>query len=169
MVKAICNQCGNKFDCHTGHLNRANKLGRRIFCGRVCSGLGRRKHISLDEKKRLKSEYDKIYRAKNKERDAPRKAAYHKRVYNSEKQRAYNQKNMQRHVEYCRRPEYRAKKHEYDIKRNAKNQYGEFWESAIALKKIEGEIDRDEANMDNQTYNKSQKRKRQWKNLQQTA
>lgn len=72
---------------------------------------------------------------------------------------------MHRHVEYCRSPEYRAWKKQYDQKYCAQKKYGEFWESAILLRKLEGEYNQEEVRQINNLHNKTQKRKRQWRQL----
>ncbi|MGS7457682.1 hypothetical protein, partial [Mycobacterium tuberculosis] len=47
---------------------------------------------------------------------------------------------MPKHIEYCRRPEYRAWKRGYDRRYRAKKHYGPFWESALTLVEIEAEV-----------------------------
>jgi Neuraminidase (sialidase) len=73
-------------------------------------------------------------------------------------------------VEYCRQPEYKEYKREYDVKYHAKKNYGEYWEAAILLNELENEIDNRTARKENKLYNKStSKRKRSWqKALKQT-
>ena len=157
-----CKICGNDIrkTQSVGHINRALKMDRNIYCSKECSFMGRRKNISIEEKKILKARYDREYKIKNKERDKPRKAAYHKKTYDPIKRRAYNQSRMSLHVEYCRRPKYKAYKKEYDSKHRAKKNYGELWESSLILKNIKSEIDNRQAKQLNQLINKSQKRKR---------
>lgn len=69
---------------------------------------------------------------------------------------------MHKHIEYCRSPEYKAKKRIYDHNHRYSIQYGEFSDCAKILLQLETKIDRNEANIENQTFNKSQKRKRLW-------
>jgi hypothetical protein len=74
---------------------------------------------------------------------------------------------MPYHVEYCRQPEYRRNKKEYDEKYHAKKKYGEYWEAAILLNKLENEIDNRTARKENKLFQKSSgKRKRLWQRLQ---
>ena len=56
---------------------------------------------------------------------------------------------MPKHVEYCRRPEYKAWKHEYDIQKAAEEfgEFGEAWRLLLDLEKeirsvVEGRIPR---------------------------
>ena len=51
----------------------------------------------------------------------------------------YRKIRMPKHVEYCRQPEYRAKKHDYDKKRS-EDEYGEFAEAWRLLQDLEKEI-----------------------------
>lgn len=73
---------------------------------------------------------------------------------------------MPYHVEYCRRPEYKVKKREYDLKYRAERQFGEFAEAFMVLSDIEREINdratRYEIGRDNGTINKAQLRRRQY-------
>ena len=163
-MKFDCEYCGKENDKHTGHVNRARRLGRGLYCNRECSGLGRRHGRTEEESKMLKSGYDQMYKQLNPP-DTKERAEYHKRTYDPVKAAIIRKKNMPRHVEYCRRPEYRAWKKKYDLKFVAKKNYGEHWESAILLRQISGEIDNRVANQDKGTYNKSQNRKRDYGKL----
>lgn len=170
-MKAICNYCGKEFEKTAGHLNRARKLGVPVYCDKTHAGLGRRHNRTKEESKKLKAEYDKRYRYYHRKGIKEKKAAAFKKDYaeNPEKYKEQRRKKYPKHLEYLRTPEYKKWKKEYDLKYHAQKKYGKFWESGVALRKIENELDRHEANMSNQTYNKSQKRKRQWKNSQQTV
>lgn len=166
-MKAICHQCQEEFEVKfIGAYNRSIRLGRTIYCGRTCAGIGRRKFVSKEEKARLKAEYDKIYRSKNIETIKKKKADYFQKSYDPVKARVYRKKIVARHNEYCRRPEYKKWKAQYDKKYLAKKHYGPFWEVSILCLKLEKEVDRYEANINNQSFGKSTKRKRQWKNSQ---
>lgn len=159
-MKTNCAHCNKEFEIYIGHYNRAKKLGRPVYCDKICSGFGRRKHKTEEQKKREKAEYDKIYSEKNKEKKKRWVVEYRKRPHVKELERQARKRRSAKHSEYCRQPEYKKWKKEYDLQRQAKLKYDEYWESAVALRKIENEIDRHQANMENQTYNKSQKRKR---------
>jgi hypothetical protein len=88
------------------------------------------------EKKRL---YDIEYRAKNLAAIKIKKAAAYALNPNREKEREYRKKNMHKHVEYCRSPEYKAYKAEYDRKKRFE-EYGPFAEAAMVLESLEKEI-----------------------------
>lgn len=62
----ICEQCGKEHEKRTGHVNRARKLGARLFCSQACFGLSKR--TTLEEKKKIKAEYDIIYNKLNEEK-----------------------------------------------------------------------------------------------------
>lgn len=116
------------------------RSGPRAFCNRKCTGLWRRLNKSPDEKKAEKAAYDRAYREKNHDLIKAKKSAYFQRTYDPEKARVERKANMARHVEYCRRPEYRAKKHAYDIGYNARRNYGSFGEAFILLQQLENEV-----------------------------
>ncbi len=94
------------------------------------------------------------------------RAAYFQATYDPEKARIERKKTMPRHVEYCRRPEYREKKSAYDKRHHMQQKYGEFWEAARLLVEIDGEIlsriTRPEIAAINGTQNKSTERKRDY-------
>lgn len=157
-----CNYCGKPLNKTTGEINRAKKAGLSLYCNRECSGLGRRNDKTKEQKKLEKQQYDKEYRNKNKERIKAKKAEYNKTKAGRATQKRDRDKRKEQHLEYCRQPEYRAYKKEYDQKHRAKKQYGEFWESAILLNKIEQQIPNREVKQQKGLINKSQKRKRNY-------
>ena len=126
-----CPVCGRPSDKETGAVNRARKNGNPIYCGRACSGKARRKGKSREQKRAEKAEYDREYRAKNRAMLKAKKATYHKRTYDPAKAAEARKKRMPWHAEYCRRPEYRKWKKQYDRKYRAKKDYGEFWECHV--------------------------------------
>jgi hypothetical protein len=142
-VKLICPQCSVEFDRNTGHVNRSLKIGAPLYCGLACAGLARRLKVpKTDEQKRAeKSEYDRKRREEHGiDLRAKKMAAYyadHER--NLARAKEYRKIRMPKHVEYCRRPEYRAYKHEYDIKRNSQ-EYADFAEAWRLLIELEKEI-----------------------------
>ena len=73
---------------------------------------------------------------------------------------------MPKHVEYCRRPEYRASKREYDRKHRAQQDFGPFAEAALILGDLDAEIatraSRYEIYSANGTLNKALRRKREY-------
>lgn len=165
-MEAICNNCQGRFEKSAGSINRAKKVGLNIYCSKECSSLGRRLNKSEEQKKLDKKQYDAAYRETNKDKIKIKKHEYFKKTYDSAKAAIERKKNMPRHVEYCRRPEYKAKKKNYDILYRAKINYGEFWESALIINEIEKHIDDREVRQENNLHNKSQKRKRLWQQLQ---
>lgn len=158
-----CDYCKNEFEKRTGEVNRARKSGLNIYCNKTCSGFGRRSGLTVAEKKALKREYDKEYRTKNKKILKVKKSAYFARTYDREKAAIERKANMARHVEYCRRPEYKKWKSEYDQVYRAKKLYGDFWEAAIVLIELEKAIDVREAYQINRLFEKgTTQRKRKW-------
>lgn len=152
-----------------GAINRAMKLGNSIYCNRVCAGLGRRTGKTPEQKKEEKRLYDMDYRATSPTLKA-RKADYHQRTYDPVKAAAKRKERMPYHVEYCRQPEYKAKKKEYDKLFRAKKHYREFAEAAILLNEIEKEVtarseDRFQRYAMNGTLNKKQTRRRDYERL----
>ncbi len=157
-----CPICGNDIrkTQSIGHINRALKMGRNIYCSRDCSSEARRDHLSIEEKKKIKADYDKEYREKNLEYKKQWAKDYFKRTYNPELAKIERKKKYKKHLEYLSTPKYRAWKKEYDLKFRAKKNYGEFWETQIILNNLLKEIDNRQAKSQNQLINKSQKRKR---------
>lgn len=162
-VTVKCNQCGKDVCKESGHVNRARKNGNKLFCGKVCFGLSRRKNqtkAQLVERKRL---YDAEYRHKNREKLKAKKADYFQRTYDPEKARIERKKNMDRHIKYCQRPEYVTWKKEYDKQRRAKKGFGDFWEAKLLLQDIDEILKphRYEIMIENGTFCKAQRRKRE--------
>lgn len=131
-----CAHCGIEADKPAGYVNRARTLERRIFCSRVCSGLARRQWKAKDQKVAEKAAYDALYREKNRTKLKAKKAAHYRANPNREREKAYREANMQRHVEYCRRPEYRAAKKVYDRQYRAEKFYGELAEAFVLTLEI---------------------------------
>lgn len=158
-----CAYCKKKSLKENGVINRARSSGSPIFCSRTCAGMNRRVERADEEKKKLKAEYDKNYRATSPTLKA-RKAKWYKENHDREKEREYRKTRVEHHNEYCRRPEYVAKKKEYDRIYRAKTRHGEYWESFLLTQDIRNEcinLQSDyEIRLNNGTLNKSQKRKR---------
>lgn len=168
-MEAICAYCGKVFDKPTGAYNYAIKIGINIYCSSRHSALGRRSGETKEEKKQIKSWYDMFLRESMTEQDLEldylQRAVYFQMDYaaNPGKYKEIRDKKMPSHVEYCRQPEYREYKKTYDEQYLAKKHYGEYWEAAIVLKKLDKEIDFRESKRQNKIYNKSTtKRKRAW-------
>lgn len=168
-----CPQCNGVFQAEIGLINRALSQNAPLYCSRTCSGLARRKPDKLtgDAFKIAKAEYDRQRRAKlGEELREKKRNAYYAAIERDEalvrqKQKAYRKKIMPRHVEYCRQPEYKAKKRQYDRQLRAQA-YGPFADAYLLLQDIQGEIStcatRQEIYEQNGTINKTQKRKREY-------
>lgn len=128
-MKYRCAHCGKTNDKAAGHVNRARAAGLKLYCNRRCSGLGRRDGKTQAQRREEKRLYDIVYQAKNREKRKAQKREYHKRTYDPVKAAEHRKTRMPYHVEYCRQPEYRAKKQVYDRKRRDA-EYGEFAEAA---------------------------------------
>lgn len=150
-------------DKPAGEVNRAKTIGLRLFCNRKCSGLGRRKHKTKAQRIKEKRLYDIEYRRKNLALLKAKKRAYHARTYDPVKARIERKKRAKAHAEYCRRPEYKSWKREYDRQHRAK-EYGSFAEAymlAIDLnREIKGRMTNHEIKWENKTANKTQFRRR---------
>lgn len=171
-MKVNCDYCGNEIDKMPGHVNRARKMGMKLFCGRVCFGLDRRSGKSIEQKKEEKRRYD-IERVKDPVIWMYRRfqaLAYNSSPAGRKMQKRNREKFKQHHLEYCRTPEYRAYKRDYDQVYVAKTKYGEYWESYLTVKEIQKitQPEKYQIRIENGTLNKSQKRKRAWNSLQQT-
>jgi len=118
--------------------------------------------LTVDEKKEQKRLYDIEYRKKNREKIKKRKAEAFKLDYaaNPEKYREQRRKRYPEHLKYLQSDRYKAWKKKYDQEHRAKKKHGEFWESAILLKKISDFVDNRAAKIASGNYGKSQKRKR---------
>ena len=138
-MKITCPYCGEEADKAASAVNRARAIGARIYCSLGCARLARRKGKTVEQKKAEKAEYDAWYRAINYRKRKKQKAAYYARTADREKERIVRQRNMPRHVEYCRQPKYKAKKSAYDRKRRAAV-YGEFAEAYLVALDIDHEV-----------------------------
>lgn len=141
MGTATCQHCNKRFERATGALNRAKRAGAPLYCGMKCSGLGRRINKSKAQKRKEKAAYDRTRRQELRDEIRSKKrAAYlanHAEIL--AKMTEYRKIRMPAHVEYCRRPEYKEKKVEYDKKYRAA-EYGEFAETYMLLLDLEKEI-----------------------------
>jgi hypothetical protein len=163
-VKFICAYCGREADKPTGAVNRSRAIGAPLYCNKRCAGLGRRKHKTKAQKVAEKRLYDMEYRRINADRMKANHRAYHLRTYDPVKAAVERKKRMPRHVEYCRRPTYKAWKREYDRRHRAK-EYGPFAEVHMLLVDLQHEIASRMSGHDrrlaNETYNKRLRRKRE--------
>lgn len=163
-----CEQCGGSFQRPKAWVDYHHvRNGLRLFCSKACFYAFEKTDTRTPEQKKAdKKAYDAEYRAKNRAKIKALKAQRYQAQRNPEKEREYRKANMARHVEYCRRPEYKAYKTAYDRGYRAKKDYGEFAEAALALLDIKSEIDsrvsREEVYQTNGTQNKSIQRKREY-------
>ena len=142
-MKCICPQCSVVFDAKAGRVNRAKSINAPLYCGRVCSGLARRSKVEKTQKQKRaeKAEYDRKRREALGAALKEEKKAY----YEANRERIlaqmteYRKQRMPKHVEYCRRPEYKAYKAEYDKVRD-ESEYAEFAEAWRLLQELEKEI-----------------------------
>jgi predicted nucleic acid-binding Zn-ribbon protein len=143
--KINCPSCGKNAFRSVSAINRAKKDGLKIYCSLKCSAIGRRKDNPKTPNnpkwKAMKAEYDRNRRKeKDEELKAQKKAAY--AIWgpkHREEERQKRKENMPKHVEYCRQPEYKEKKKDYDRKVRVE-QYGEFAESYELLEELVKEI-----------------------------
>lgn len=136
-MKITCAHCGTKSDKHPSAVGRAQRIGAPMYCNRKCAGLGRRK-APKSKKQRVaeKAAYDAEYRRRNRALLKAKKHAYFERTYDPVKAAAERKKNMPRHVEYCRQPAYRAKKHAYDVRRYHEESYGPLADASLLLRDL---------------------------------
>lgn len=168
-TRLVCNQCEQEFLRANAEIAYRLKKGiGSTFCSMKCAGAARRDTRTLEEKVSEKSAYDAEYRAKNrailkaKKREARLANPLHK-----EREKAQRAKRMPKHVEYCRRPEYRVYKEQYDRRYRAIKDFGpEFADAALTLldidREVEKRITRTQIYATNGTLNKSQERKRDY-------
>lgn len=135
-----CAACGVVAFRALRDVNRAEKRHAPLYCSKACSDIARRGTCDKSEKVAAKAAYDAAYRAKNRAMLKAKKAAYYAATADREKERIKRQARMPQHVEYCRRPEYRKWKADYDRKYIARKQFGAFGEAAIILNQLETEI-----------------------------
>jgi hypothetical protein len=165
-MKIRCAHCGKTADLANGAVKRARRIGARLFCGRKCAGLGRRKHIPKSVRRLMKAIYDAEYRRKNRDLLKAKKRAYFVHTYDPEKARVERKKRAAAHAEYCRRPEYKLWKSDYDRKQRDA-EYGPFAEAArlcIDLSRATREtMTNEQIRIANGTFNKAQQRRREGK------
>jgi len=176
-VEICCEYCGEKSIKPRGHVSRAHRLNRKIYCGKACSGSARRSSLSLAERKARKSEYDSAYRSKNKISLAKKKSEYFRKTYDpvsASKERAKIKKERPEiedsRREYMKGEEYVAKKKRYDRRYRAIKNYGPEWGDCmvVALNLRDECLSQSsdyEIRLQSGTLSKSQKRKRDYERL----
>lgn len=159
-----CSHCGMEADRPSGHVNRSRAAGMNIYCSRDCLGLGRRKEKTEEQRKYEKRIYDMQYRDLNSAAIKAKKADYYQRTRDPVKEAEKRKGRMSLHVEYCRRPEYRAWKKSYDRQYRAVKHYGAFADCFLLVMDIRDEclsrMTDYEIRLEKGTINKALKRKR---------
>lgn len=122
-----------------GSVNRAARRGAPVYCGKECFGLAHRAWKSPDQKKAEKQAYDARRRVELADEIKAEKRAYHKRTYDPIKAAEVRKARMPYHVEYCRQPEYRKWKRQYDRLYRAGKDYGEFADCFLLVMDIRSE------------------------------
>jgi hypothetical protein len=168
----VCPQCGKSAEKAAGAVNRSQAQGAPVYCGRACAGEARRKHLTNEQKVTLKAAYDRRRRDELGEKiRAEKKAAYLRDLAADPtgfraKQKAFRKQRKAQHAEYCRRPEYRKWKAQYDQKYRSRKEFGPFGEAAIILNdlifEINSRVSRTEIYRANGTLNKHQTRRREY-------
>lgn len=163
LLPITCAYCGKAGTKPTSAVQRAERIGAPLYCDQTCAGLGRRTNKTKAQKVEEKRLYDAEYRKRNLVSIKAKKAAHYAKNFDREKERAYRQAHVEQHNEYCRRPEYRAKKAVYDLDRRAA-EYGEFAEAyklALAInREVKSRMSRHEIYAANGTLNKKLQRTR---------
>lgn len=159
-----CAHCGKQAEKRTAEVNRALVGGYKLYCGRECSGFGRRNGKTTDERKAEKAIYDAAYRQRDPEALKARKAAYYQLTRDPVREAAIRKERMHLHVNYCQRPEYREWKRTYDRQYRAKKYYGDFAECFLLTLAIRDEclsrMTDYEIRLEKGTLNKALQRKR---------
>lgn len=162
-MNCVCAHCGKSTDKPAGEVTRARNAGLNLYCNRRCSGLGRRIGKTKAQKREEKRLYDIEYRKSSPTLKA-RRRAYHLRTYDPAEAAKARKERMPLHVEYCRRPAYRAWKREYDRRYRA-TEFGEFAEAYMLTmdlnREIKGRKSNAEIKYENGCTNKSQRRERE--------
>jgi hypothetical protein len=165
-MKYRCARCGKTADRPTGHVNRSRAAGMKLYCGRKCSGMAKRKGKTKAQRREEKRLYDINYRATSPTLKA-RKHEFHLRTYDPVKAAKVRKKRMPQHVEYCRQPWYKEWKRKYDQRYQARK-YGAFAEAFQLTKALEKEIRRRSTDEERQAFkyqdsrtNKRQNRQRE--------
>lgn len=158
-----CANCCEPTEKRAIDVNRAAKIGARLYCDRACAGMQRRAGKTKAQKVAEKRLYDMAYRAKNRKLLKAKKRAYFERTYDPRKAAIERKKRMHLHVAYCRQPRYKAWKRAYDQKYRA-SEYGPFAEAyllAINLnREIKTRMSNYEIRLENETLNKRVARSR---------
>lgn len=136
-VVAVCQSCGDVVLQSQGSIRRAIRENKPLYCDRVCAGAARR--VPPERKKETKRIYDARRQVELAIEISAANAARYQRTRDPKKERERRRTNMPRHVEYCRQPEYRKYKADYDREYRSR-EYGEYAEAYLLLLDLEREI-----------------------------
>lgn len=146
MATIVCAYCGKQAEKLTGEINRANKAGLALYCGRECSGLGRRANKPIEQRRAEKAAYDKARRdALGEALLAEKRAAYYRdhdaRLAKAAEQRAcpdFRAKMKAYQHAWIRRPTVKAAKKQYDRRYRAVREFGEtdLAEAVVCLREL---------------------------------
>jgi len=167
MISLVCEHCGKQFERRKAEHDYRIKKGitSRVMCSMKCSGQARKDNRTIEQKRADKAAYDREHRKK------PEVKAKHleraKAFWKSDAGKAKRKARLPLHLEYCRRPEYKEKKKEYDQQYRAEKMYGsEFAEAYLTLLRLDQEIGERMSNHEirliNDTYNKKQRRRKDY-------
>lgn len=163
-MRIVCAKCGSASEKPAGAVNRAISIGAPLYCDRVCAGAARRKHKTKAQKVEEKCLYDRGYRQHNAVMLKAKKAAHHRATYDPAKAAIERKRRAPMHAEYCRLPEYKRWKSEYDRKRRA-SEYGPAAEAyglfLDLTREIKGRMSDYEIRQQNDTLNKRLARSRE--------
>lgn len=158
----ICPYCKKEADIPKAYVLKARSVGAPKYCSKLCSGLARKIWRTDAEKKAIKKLYDEQYRTREYVKLQKNFAFHLDYRANPEKYRKERQRKMKAHIEYCRKPEYKKWKKQYDHKFRLKKKYGEYWECASIMVSLDKTLNTKEIKINQGLINKSQKRKRKW-------
>lgn len=137
-IEVVCQACGACFFKRLAEWRRAPI--KRFFCTKECFHETRRAARTDAEKKAMKAEYDRAYRAQHLEILREKKRRWHEKNYDPEKARLFREKNREAIIAYRKAymttPEYRARKAAYDADLRAYD-YGHYHEAYKLLLQLE--------------------------------
>ncbi len=132
--------CAKPFMKENGAIKVARDKGANLYCCHLCARAVRKLYRAEEERRRLKAEYDRTYRAANLQKRKAYAAERHKRTYDPQKARLERSKNMTRHIEYCRSSKNREYKKRYDNARVGEKEYADYAEAYKLLLQLERAI-----------------------------
>lgn len=160
-IRLTCAACNVKFDKQA---SQYKAVGGK-YCSKKCTGIGRRKNLTKEQKAENKRLYDIEYRAKNLAKIKAAKRENHLKNYDPVKWSKIRRTDAyrKRHKAYLNTPEYKEWKKNYDRNYLSTKKYGEEWKDCHhILLDLEDHIKtvttKYEIRLQNQTFNKAQRR-----------